>query len=147
MGCTSYIELSIALRMMSIKSDYNTSQGYSDEIMKLLQETNPEENLVPPNLYEMKKLVSKLGLGHKKIDCCLNGCMLYYKDDMGERHCKFCGAPRYKEPRQGRQGRQGRDRYKEVPLKRMYYLPLIPRLQRLYASMKSAENMRWHHEN
>ena len=90
MGCTSHTELSVALRMMSIKSDYNTSQGCFDETMKLLQETNPEGNLVPPNLYETKKLVSKLGLGHKKIDCCLNGCMLYYKDDEGERHCKFC---------------------------------------------------------
>jgi len=29
----------------------------------------------------------------------------------------------------------------------MFYLPIIPRLQRLYASMDSTSKMRWHHEN
>jgi len=29
----------------------------------------------------------------------------------------------------------------------MHYLPLIPRLKRIYASMSSAPYMRWHHEN
>jgi len=29
----------------------------------------------------------------------------------------------------------------------MHYLPLIPRLKRLYASMSSAPHMRWHYEN
>nr|KYP50097.1 hypothetical protein KK1_028172 [Cajanus cajan] len=36
---------------------------------------------------------------------------------------------------------------KFVPYKRIHYLPLIPRLQRLYASVRSAEHMRWHYEN
>ena len=78
-GCKSHTELLVALGMMSIKSNYNTSQGCFDETMKLLQETNPKGNLVPPNLHETKKLVSKFGLGHKKINCCINGCMLYYR--------------------------------------------------------------------
>ncbi|WMV09352.1 hypothetical protein MTR67_002737 [Solanum verrucosum] len=33
-----------------------------------------------------------------------------------------------------------------VPVKALHYLPLIPRLKRLYASMRSAPHMRWHHE-
>ena len=36
MGCKSHTKLSIILRMMSIKFDYNTSQCYFDKIMKLL---------------------------------------------------------------------------------------------------------------
>ncbi|XP_019251004.1 PREDICTED: uncharacterized protein LOC109229914 [Nicotiana attenuata] len=36
---------------------------------------------------------------------------------------------------------------KKVPIKRMHYLPIIPRLKRLYASMSSAPHMRWHREN
>uniref|UniRef100_A0A7C9AXR7 Uncharacterized protein n=1 Tax=Opuntia streptacantha TaxID=393608 RepID=A0A7C9AXR7_OPUST len=35
---------------------------------------------------------------------------------------------------------------KRVPFARMHYFPLIPRLQRLYASHSSAPHMRWHHE-
>ncbi|WMV29453.1 hypothetical protein MTR67_022838 [Solanum verrucosum] len=33
-----------------------------------------------------------------------------------------------------------------VPVQAMHYLPLIPRLKRLYASMRSASHMRWHRE-
>ena len=33
-----------------------------------------------------------------------------------------------------------------VPVQAMHYLPLIPRLKRLYASMRSAPHMRWHRE-
>jgi len=29
----------------------------------------------------------------------------------------------------------------------MFYLPIIPRLQRLFASMKTAGHMTWHHLN
>ena len=36
---------------------------------------------------------------------------------------------------------------KDVPLARMHYLPIIPRLKRLFASYNSARHMRWHFEN
>ena len=43
--------------------------------------------------------------------------------------------------------RIGNGRYKDVPYKRMHYLPLIPRFKRLYESMSSTTHMRWHYEN
>jgi len=68
--------------------------------------------------------------------------MLFYTDEeMQLKECRFCHKPRFQI-----QG-VGRGKYKEVPIKRMHYLPLIPRLKRLYASMSSAPHMRWHHEN
>ena len=76
--------------MLSIKVDYNTPYNYFDETMKLLKETNSKGNLVPLNFYETKKLVSKLSLGQKKIDYCINACKLYYKGDKNERSCIFC---------------------------------------------------------
>ena len=67
-------------------------------------------------------MVAGLRMTSMKIDCCENGCMLYWKDDEHRRECKFCGIPRYKE-------RRGQKKtYKEVPQQRMHYLPLIPRL-------------------
>ena len=41
----------------------------------------------------------------------------------------------------------GLGRRKDVPIKRMGYLPITPRLQRLYASKTTAGEMRWHYEN
>ena len=67
--------------------------------------------------------------------------MLYYGENNKEKECKFCGAAHYNT--QNIINRQ----QKEISMKRMHYLPLIPRLKRLYASMSSAPHMRWHYEN
>ena len=84
------------------------------------------------------RLVSNLRLNKVKINCCLNKCMFYYKDDATLTHCKFCGEPRFK--------RKKRESvvFKDVPYKRMHYLSLITRLQRLYALISSAPFIRWH---
>ena len=67
--------------------------------------------------------------------------MLYYKDDLNETQCKFCGSPRYA------MRRTSRARCKEVANKQLWFLPLIPRLQRLFTSSVTAKEMRWHFEN
>lgn len=71
-----------------------------------------------------------------RIHYCENGCMLSYKDNNDLKLCKFCGKSRYNGLLAG----------KEVDVKIMHYLPLIPRLKRLYASNSSAPHMRWYHE-
>ena len=86
----------------------------------------------------MKKLVAKLGLASKKIDCCMNRCMLYTDDT---KECKFCGVEKYKPSKPS----DGLKTF--APVKRMHYLPLILRLKRLYSSICSVAHMRWHAEN
>ena len=56
-------KLLVALRMLSIKFNNNTPYGCFDETMMLLKETNAKRNLIPLNIYETKKLVSKLCRG------------------------------------------------------------------------------------
>ncbi|XP_052117681.1 uncharacterized protein LOC110281750 [Arachis duranensis] len=128
----------MAVKMLSIKAKGNVSQQIFDDFVKAMKEVIPKDNLLVSNFYEAKKLVLKLGMESNKIDCCINGCMLYYKeDDMPRKECKFCHSPRYKIGKKG----------KQVPLKRMHYLPLIPRLRRLYASMNTASHIRWHFDH
>ncbi|PKU67878.1 hypothetical protein MA16_Dca019404 [Dendrobium catenatum] len=67
--------------------------------------------------------------------------MLYYKDDAAEVMCRTCNAPRFK-PNSGKQCRPKKD----VSYSHLFYLPIIPRLQRLYASMSLVGHMRWHKE-
>ncbi|XP_016177767.1 uncharacterized protein LOC107620058 [Arachis ipaensis] len=137
-GCIDHSELSMAVKMLSIKAKGNVSQQIFDDFVKAMKEVMPKDNLLVSNFYEAKKLVSKLGMESNKIDCCINGCMLYYnEDDIPRKECKFCHSPRYKIGKKG----------KQVPLKRMHYLPLIPRLRRLYASMSTAPHMRWHFDH
>nr|GEX34953.1 hypothetical protein [Tanacetum cinerariifolium] len=42
---------------------------------------------------------------------------------------------------------QGSSNGKDISYKYMHYLPLIPRLQRLYMSKETAQHMTWHHEH
>ncbi|WMV58268.1 hypothetical protein MTR67_051653 [Solanum verrucosum] len=54
--------LSIAVRLMNIKSDWNVPNAAMDSMVDLLGElVNPEFN-IPKNFYQAKHLVSKLGL-------------------------------------------------------------------------------------
>nr|XP_018624256.2 uncharacterized protein LOC108944053 isoform X2 [Nicotiana tomentosiformis] len=108
-------ELSVAVRLLTIKSDWNISQAGMNAIIGLMSEVSPSINL-PNDYYNAKKLVSKLGLSSTKIDCCENGCMLYYKDDAALEACKFCGLSCFKEVTNAK-GRK-------VAVKKMHYLPI-----------------------
>ena len=130
-------KLSIATRMLGIKAENNHSQYSFEQMATLVREIAPNPSDIPKNYYEAKKIVSQLGLKAVKIDCCINSCMIFYKDDESLTECKFCNSPRF----------DSKKRTKNVPFRRMHYLPLIPRLQRLYASMSSAPHMRWHFDN
>ncbi|XP_038711782.1 uncharacterized protein LOC120005976 [Tripterygium wilfordii] len=140
-GCESHSELPAAVRLLSIKADYNMSQGCFDDVVHLMKETMPTDNRMPVTFYQAKKSVSKLGLGYQRIYCCPDDCMIYYKDDAHLTQCKFCGVNRYKP------WRTGRENFKEIPIKLMWYLPLIPRLQRLFSSTVTAKEMRRHYEH
>ena len=45
-----------------------------------MQHTMSTGNRVPDDIYHTKELISKLGVGCQKIDCCSNSFMFYYKD-------------------------------------------------------------------
>ncbi|XP_028753509.1 uncharacterized protein LOC114713090 [Neltuma alba] len=139
-GCEEESQLSAALQLLCIKAATNMSQQGYNLISQLMKRTQPKDNHMLTDLYQTKKLVSKLGLSYKKIDCCVNGCMLYYKHNDSATQCKFCCEERYS-------SKKFHGRKKKVARKQLWFLPLIPRLQRLFASQKRAKEMRWHYEH
>lgn len=89
-GCDTHSELSMAVEMLAINYDGNMSQKSFDKLLKTMKKGMPKDNCLFPNFYYAKKLVSKLGMESKVIDCCINGCMLYYKDYKIAKECRFC---------------------------------------------------------
>uniref|UniRef100_A0A1J3HIY2 Transposase-associated domain-containing protein n=1 Tax=Noccaea caerulescens TaxID=107243 RepID=A0A1J3HIY2_NOCCA len=135
-GCTKgHTKLSVAARMMTLKTDGNISQFIMDGWADLIKDILPDDNVAADSYYEIQKLVFSLGLPSQMIDVCVDNCMLYWKDDDKLQECRFCHKPRYKP--------QGRGRNK-VPYQRMWYLPIKDRLRRLYQSERTAGLMRWH---
>ncbi|XP_019170676.1 PREDICTED: uncharacterized protein LOC109166223 [Ipomoea nil] len=113
-------------------------------IFELLKDAFEQARL-PDSFYEAKKTINRLSLNYVSIHACPNDCMLYWGDDKDAETCKVCHTSRWKQPN----GKNGGDvrcgsKFKKKPSKVLRYFPLKPRLQRLFMSSKTAENMRWH---
>jgi len=139
-------KLSMCVRLLACKSNWNVPEQCLDFISKMFLDVTPIKTNFPKSYYEAKRLMSKLGLETKRIDCCVNGCMLFYDNEYGKNdeallECSFYHKPRYRDHNK-------RASYqKPIPIKAMFYLPIIPRLQRLYASTQIAGEMTWHYDN
>jgi len=116
-------------------------QNYFNEVMQLMHENCPADNCVPKNYLELKKKVWSFGLDVQTIDCCRNSCILYFKEDSALEKYKFCNSPRWKPKKSGDNGKKPKSYVK------IFYFPLTPGLQRLYASRSTVEHMRWHYNN
>ncbi|GKV43311.1 hypothetical protein SLEP1_g50615 [Rubroshorea leprosula] len=127
--------------MLHTKAKNNISGvGYNEIIHGYKKLLSPEDQQkVPSNFYEAKKFMKSLGLGYVKIDACVNNYFLYYGDEAKSlTACPVGGEPRYKRCNSAQTGKKDR------PRNSLWYLPIIPRLQRLYMSHKTAEHMTWH---
>ncbi|XP_039115102.1 uncharacterized protein LOC120250331 [Dioscorea cayenensis subsp. rotundata] len=141
-GCESHTQLSAVARLLTIKSEFHMLERCYDAVLQFMKEALPTSNKLVDNFYNTKKFVAGLGLPCEKIHCCINGCMLYWGEDSDRRSWKVCDHPRYKS------GKKGIGNHKDYsPNQKMYYFPLTPRLQRLYASKVTAKDMRWHKEH
>jgi hypothetical protein len=74
------------------------------------------------------------------IDACTNGCVLFRKDHKDAKYCPKCKSSRYLEVDSG----DGHKRQLDIPVKIIWYLPFIPRIQRLYMTEQTAKQMTWH---
>jgi hypothetical protein len=140
-------KLSMCVRLLAAKSNWNVSDQCLEHFAKMMLDSTATKDNLPTSYYDAKKWVSKLGLKVRKIDCCINGCMLFYDNEFGTQdgsleECKFCNSPRYQV-----RSRAVNSKQKRVAVKSMFYLPIIPRLKRMFASMHSASQMTWHHTN
>ncbi|KAM2219138.1 hypothetical protein ACFX1S_018510 [Malus domestica] len=98
----------------------------------------PKDNCLPEDHKHVQKMLNGLGLGYEKIHACKSNCILFYKENKTLDKCPACNESRFKMTSENRRTK--------IPQKVMRYLPLKPRLQRLYMSTHTATNMRCHKE-
>ena len=84
-----------------------------------------------------------LGLELQRYHACRNDCMIYRGKDANLKNCPVCKKSRYKRGREPIED-SGEKVKGGTPTKVVWYLPLIPRMRRLFANKKKAELMRWH---
>ena len=131
-GCTKFSKLSFLIKLYHIKCMTMMTDKSLSMIIELLHDAFAGFAAVPTSLYEAKKTIKKLGLSYEKIHACPNNCMLYRGTNKDLESYEKCGTSRW------------HTKKKTQAAKVLRYFPLIPRLQRLFMSRKTSEDMRWH---
>ncbi|XP_043816628.1 uncharacterized protein LOC110624237 [Manihot esculenta] len=141
-GCETHSQLSAVSRLLNLKAEHHFSEQCFDQICELMKEMLPSDNVMTDSFYSTKRLVRGLGLPVQKIHCCANGCMIFWENDKELTRCKFYDHERFKRLKHN----LGKGK-SQIPYKKMYYFPITPRLQRLYASCVTAKYMTWHNDH
>ncbi|CAL8116200.1 unnamed protein product [Prunus armeniaca] len=137
-GCESFSVFTAIVELMHGKIKYRMSNLCFDYFLGVFKRMLPTDNCLPKDHKQAQKVLNGLGLGYEKIHACKNNCMLFYKEHESLDTCPICNESRFKMTSQ--------NRTTKIPQKVMRYLPLKPRLQRLYMSTHTATDMRWHKE-
>ncbi|CAL9012897.1 unnamed protein product [Prunus brigantina] len=137
-GCESFSVLTAIVELMHGKIKYRMSNLCFNYFLGVFRRMLPMDNCLPKDHKHAQKVLNGLGLGYEKIHACKNNCMLFYKEHETLDKCPICNESRFKTTSQ--------NRTTKIPQKVMRYLPLKPRLQRLYMSTHTATDMRWHKE-
>jgi hypothetical protein len=102
----------------------------------------PVKNNMPKDLYQSKKIVAGLRMDYEMIDAQEKNCMLFWKEHKDDTECMHCGRSRYMKV----VNEDGASVTTKVVVKQLRYMPITPRLKRLYLSEETAKQMRWHKE-
>jgi hypothetical protein len=95
---------------------------------------------MPKNMYDSQKLLRALKMPYDQIDACPNGCVLFRKEHANAKYCLKCKFSRFLEA----ESSEGQKRQLAIPVTQLTYLPIIPRIQRLYMTEESTKQMTWH---
>ncbi|CAK8561169.1 unnamed protein product [Lathyrus sativus] len=82
--------LSICVRLLATKSNWNVPNQCLEFFAKMMLDATPVKENMPTSYYNVKRM----GLKVKKIDCCIEGCMLFYDNEFdtnngGFEECNF----------------------------------------------------------
>lgn len=139
-SCTGMKKLEFLIQVFQNKCLYGWSDVSVSVWLNMIKKILPQGETLPSNYYRTKKIVKAFELKCEKIDACPNDCMLYWKQNSSLDACLNCGTPRYTTDN----GNNANSKQKRIAQKVLRYFPITPRLQRLYMSRYTAEDMTWH---
>ncbi|GLT30511.1 hypothetical protein SLA2020_053070 [Shorea laevis] len=141
-------KLAAVVHLFHLKCLNGWSNKSFTQLLEYLSSLLPEGNVLPKSYSETKKIIRSLGLSYEKIHACPNDCMLFWKDKANDDFCSECGASRWIVNTNIEEDSIDCTMKKKKPkaAKILRWFPLIPRLQWLYMSSKTASLMRWHDE-
>jgi hypothetical protein len=127
---TELTVLQAVTRLMWMKLKYNFSNQCYNNIVKLIIDLIPVKHNISKDLYQSKKIVAGLRMNYEKIDVCERKCMLFWMEHKDDTECMHCGRSRFIKV----VNEDGASVTTKVAVKQLCYMPITPRLKRLYLS-------------
>jgi hypothetical protein len=91
-------------------------------------------------MYKSTTLFKALKMSYEQIDACVNGCVLFRKKHTDAMHYPKCKSSRFEEV----PAADGQMKQTDIAQKIVQYLPFVPRIQRLYMTEETSNQMTWH---
>ncbi|XP_013624598.1 PREDICTED: uncharacterized protein LOC106330714 [Brassica oleracea var. oleracea] len=129
----------MGLYRFKVKS--GVSENYFDQLLVLLQDMLPEDNVLPKSMDAIKFFLKIFGFGYDNIHACKNDCILYRKEFEKLESCPRCKVSRWEKDKNNNELKVG------IPAKVLRYFPIKDRLRRLFKSKRMAEDLRRHYTN
>jgi len=121
--------------------------GWTDksftELLQLLKYMLLEGNTLPNRNYEVKKILCAIGMEYKKIHACPNDCILYKKYFELLKNYPRCGLSCYKLKQKDDDTIEEMEKH-GPPMEVLWYFPIIPMMNHLFANPHDDKNLRWH---
>ena len=133
---TDVTQLDAIVRLLAFKCHRNLCRDGFDELLVLVGSILPKGHLLPQNFYHSTKLLNDLKMSSQQIHCCPKGCMLFRKEHADLNYCIKCKSSRYFEVDTNGDGQK---RQTAVAQKILRYLPVLPRIQRLFMTEETAQ--------
>ena len=139
-NCTKYTKLSAVFKLFNLKAKNGWSDKSFTALLELLWDMLPENNELPLSTYRARKMLCPLKMEVQRIHACPNDCILYRKENANLEECPTCNTPRYKP------NSEDKSIKKRPAAKTVFYMPIIPRIKRLFANANDAKLLRWHYD-
>ena len=137
---TDVSQLDAIARLLAFKGHRNLCRDGFDDLLVIIGSILPKGHLLAQNFYHSKKLLSDLKMPSQQIHACPKGCMLFRNEHADTNYCIHCESSRYFEVDTNGDGQK---RQTQVARNILRYLPVLPRIQRLFMTEETAQQMRW----
>jgi hypothetical protein len=113
------------------------SQDAFDAMLIVFGSMLPEGQILPKSKYEAQKILRALKMPYEQIHACPKGCILFRKEHAEAKYCAKCGSSRFLEVDSG----NVQKRQLTIPVKILWYLSFILRIQWLYMTEETMKQM------
>jgi hypothetical protein len=137
---TTVLQLDAIWRLLGVKSELNISRAGFNRLLVVAGSLLPKGHSLPTSMYESTTLFKALKMLYEQIDAYVNGFVLFRKEHKDATHCPKCKSSRFEEVPVG----DGQMKQTDIAQKIVWYLPFVPRIQRLYMTEETAKQMTCH---